>query len=133
MTRHPDDLDLQNSRKKYTQYDNQYVIYKKNTKNYGCQASNVVGDGVEEEQRPVDDVVDRDGVVPVGVAAGHGVGGVAQLLQDLKGSGRVGGGEGVGGKTMDIDGYRVVRDGHCVSLAVLVVILCDRFSNMTTF
>ena len=34
---------------------------------------------------------------------------------------------------MDIDGYKVVRDGHGVSLAVLEFILCDRFSNMTTF
>ena len=69
----------------------------------------------------------------MGVAAGHGVGGVAHLLRDLKGSGRVGVGEGLGGNTMDIDGYKVVRDGHGVSLAVLEFILCDRFSNMTTF
>ena len=70
----------------------------------------------------------------MGVDAGHGAEGVTHLLPGLKGtSGVSGGGGGRGGGTLCIYGRRVARDRPGASMAVLVVIFCDRFSHMSSY
>ena len=65
----------------------------------------------------------------MGVDAGHGAEGVTHLLPGLKGTSGVSG----GGGTLCIYGRRVARDRPGASMAVLVVIFCDRFSHMSSY
>ena len=67
----------------------------------------------------------------MGVDAGHGAEGVTHLLPGLKGTSGVSGGR--GGGTLCIYGRRVARDRPGASMAVLVVIFCDRFSHMSSY
>ena len=67
----------------------------------------------------------------MGVDAGHGAEGVTHPMQGLKGTSGVSGGGGRG--TLCIYGRRVARDRPGASMAVLVVIFCDRFSHMSSY
>ena len=58
----------------------------------------------------------------MGVNAGHGAEVVTHLLPGRRGGG-----------TLCIYGRRVARDRPGASMAVLVVIFCDRFSHMSSY